>query len=203
MNIIVFSPHTDDAEYGCGGSLTKWMREGHNILSVVFSLCEKSIPIQFDKDITKEEFITNARFYANNYKIFNYPVREFPKYRQEILENMYSLREFNPDLVVGTPLNDTHQDHKVIAEEIRRAFRCSILSYETSYTTFDFKPQYYVELEESHLDDKIRMLENYKSQSVKGKTYASKDYHLGLAKIRGLQIDKEYAEAFEVVRWIA
>ena len=203
MNILVLSPHTDDCELGCGGSLTKWMREGHNIISIVFSLCEKSIPRQFKKDITKEEFITNARFYSNHYKIFNYPVREFPKYRQEILEDMIKLREYKPDLILCPSLNDIHQDHKTIAEEARRAFRCSILSYELFYTSLNFNPQHYIILSEEDLEDKTRMCQEYKSQIFKGKGYTEKEFIYGWAKTRGGQVDKDYAEAFECIRYVS
>jgi len=31
MKIVVFAPHPDDEIYGCGGSILKWMDEGHNV----------------------------------------------------------------------------------------------------------------------------------------------------------------------------
>ncbi|MFW9928570.1 MAG: PIG-L deacetylase family protein, partial [Candidatus Thorarchaeota archaeon] len=31
MKIVVFAPHPDDEVYGCGGSILKWMEEGHDI----------------------------------------------------------------------------------------------------------------------------------------------------------------------------
>ena len=31
MKIVVFAPHPDDEVYGCGGSILKWMREGHDV----------------------------------------------------------------------------------------------------------------------------------------------------------------------------
>jgi len=31
MKIIVFAPHPDDEIYGCGGSILKWMDEGHEV----------------------------------------------------------------------------------------------------------------------------------------------------------------------------
>ena len=31
MKIVVFAPHPDDEIYGCGGSILKWMDEGHEV----------------------------------------------------------------------------------------------------------------------------------------------------------------------------
>lgn len=31
MKIVVFAPHPDDEVYGCGGSILKWMEEGHDV----------------------------------------------------------------------------------------------------------------------------------------------------------------------------
>lgn len=204
MNILVLSPHTDDCELGCGGSLTKWLAEGHNIRVVVFSLCEESIPEEFDTFATLNEFDDSmGKLGIDDFKYNSFTVREFPSSRQEILEQLIRYKkDFNPDLVVGTSLNDIHQDHKTIAEEMRRAFRCSIISYELPYTSLNFNPTYYVPLERKHLDKKIELLSSYKSQIAKGKGYIDPEFNYGLAKVRGAQIDKEYAEAFEVIRYV-
>lgn len=201
MNILVLSPHTDDCELGCGGSLTKWLAEGHNITVILFSLCKDSIPEGFNKDITFDEFRKNMEGLGIKYDIHKHDVRHFPELRQTILQELVNANKYHePDLVVGTSLNDIHQDHKTIAEEMQRAFRCSILSYELPYTSIDFKPNYYMSLERKHLDKKIELYENYKSQLDKGKY--SRERIESLARIRGQQIDKEYAEAFECVRWL-
>jgi LmbE family N-acetylglucosaminyl deacetylase len=31
MKIVIFAPHPDDEVYGCGGSILKWMAEGHDV----------------------------------------------------------------------------------------------------------------------------------------------------------------------------
>ena len=117
---------------------------------------------------------------------------------------MVKLNEIvKPDMVVGSSLNDLHQDHRVIAEEMLRAFRCSILGYESPYNNYNFKPVYYERLEDKHLWKKKNLVDMYRSQKAKGDGYFSKEFIYGLAKVRGLQIKSLYAEAFECYRFVS
>ena len=42
--ILVLAPHTDDAELGAGGSMTKWLEAGVDLHVAVFSTAEESLP---------------------------------------------------------------------------------------------------------------------------------------------------------------
>ncbi len=56
-------------------------------------------------------------------------------------------------------------------------------------------------LNQRHLDAKWRALQLYESQLVKGRPYFQKDFIEGLARLRGVQVKAELAEAFEVIRF--
>ena len=82
-----------------------------------------------------------------------------------------------------------------------RAFKKStILAYEMPWNNINFSTQLFIKLEGKHLDVKLAALMEYASQ--KEKPYANKDYIISLARTRGVSIDAEFAEAFEVVRWV-
>ena len=53
--ILVISPHTDDGELGCGGSIAKFIEEGNEVEYVALSCCEKSIPPSYPSDILSRE----------------------------------------------------------------------------------------------------------------------------------------------------
>ena len=198
--ILVLSPHTDDAEIGCGGSLTKWKEQGENIKVIAFSKCEESIPDGFDWNSTEREFIKNMELLDVEYAVKSFRVRNFPMYRQQILEEM---RKESPDLVVCPSLNDIHQDHKVVVEEAVRAFRkCSIISYDLPYSTIGFNGNMYEELDQYHIKNKHIMLSNYKSQVAKFPEYFGKEYVYARARVSGMKIKTDYAEQFEIIRWI-
>ena len=48
--------------------------------------------------------------------------------------------------------------------------------------------------------NKVNALKEYKSQAHR--SYADEDFIRSLARIRGVQIGAQYAEVFEMVRWI-
>jgi N-acetylglucosamine malate deacetylase 1 len=132
----------------------------------------------------------------------NFPVREFPKYRQEILDELIRVRkEIHPDFVLTPSRFDTHQDHKTIVEETMRAFKnCTILGYEQPWNNISFNTLAFVGLQEKHLGKKIEALGYYESQKDRG--YLNPDFIRGLALTRGTQIEEKYAEAFEVIKWV-
>lgn len=204
-NILILAPHTDDGEFGCGGSIAKLLEDKANVYYAAFSLSEESVPDVFPRNILESEVkeATAALGIApSNLLIYRYKVRHFAYSRQEILEDLVKLnKDINPDLVFMPCLHDLHQDHTTIAHEGLRAFkRTSILTYEIPWNNLNFATQCFIKLEERHISKKIAALDKYNSQ--KGRYYASEEFIRSLSRTRGTQIGTEYAEVFEVLRWI-
>lgn len=203
--VLVLAPHTDDGELGAGGTIAKMVELGVEVYYVAFSTASESIPEGFPKDILKvevREATEKLGIKKENLFIYNYSVRKLNYSRQEILEDLILLRKKNAfDLVLLPSLNDIHQDHSTIAQEGLRAFKnTSILGYELIWNNLTFNTQSFVILEEHHVEKKVRALERYLSQGKRD--YMSKEFVFSLARSRGVQIGKRYAEAFEVIRWI-
>ena len=208
MNILLLSPHTDDVELGCGGSIFKFLEKEYNLSWIVFSTAEDSLPEGLEKETLKHEFenvINSLGIDPNNYKIFNFKVRQLGELRQEILDELITARkEYSPDLVICPSLNDYHQDHQIIANETVRAFKTtsSIICYELPWNHISFNTQLFIKLNSKHIDKKWEILQKYKSQFILKKEYFSKEFIYGLARTRGIQCNSDYAEAFEVLRWM-
>jgi LmbE family N-acetylglucosaminyl deacetylase len=206
LNVLFLSPHTDDGELGSGGTMIKFLAENYNVMVVVFSMGDDSLPKGSPEDTLKKEFISVMKDLGiNNFITFNYKIRKLGYSRQEILEELVKIKaNFSPDLVVGPSLNDFHQDHQTIASEMVRAFKTtsSIICYEMPWNQLSFNSQVFVKLDKKHIEKKCEMLNHYKSQLVLGRPYFSKEFIYGLAKVRGIQCNSEYAETFEVLRWM-
>ena len=54
--ILILSPHTDDAELGCGATIAKFVSQGLDVFWVCFSTAEDSLPKSFPKDALEKEF---------------------------------------------------------------------------------------------------------------------------------------------------
>ncbi|MBU8893916.1 MAG: PIG-L family deacetylase [Bacteroidales bacterium] len=203
--ILVLAPHTDDGELGCGATIARYINEGKNVYYAAFSICEESVPEGFPKNILETEVKKATSVLGikkENLIIYKFKVRRFPEFRQEILEELVKLnRKIKPDLVFMPSSFDIHQDHKTIFEEGRRAFKnSSILGYEFMWNNFSFNSACTIVVNEDHIDKKMESINKYESQAKR--FYASDKMVTGLANYRGLQISNEFAEAFEVIRWI-
>ena len=201
--MLVLAPHTDDGELGAGGTIAKLIANGSKITYVAFSTATSSVPEGFPPDILKTEVKDATKVLGiqpENLIIYDYEVRKLGAYRQQILERLIELRQDNEfDLVLTPSLQDIHQDHATIAVESLRAFKnISILGYELIWNNLSFDTKCFVELDEEYLQKKYMALKMYNSQ--RGRKYLSKEFTFSLAKARGIQVGREYAECFEVIR---
>ena len=203
--ILILAPHTDDGEFGCGGTIAKLMEQGARIHYAAFSSAEKSLPHGADPDTLVNELnaALDSLGIRREYRhIYDYSVRDFPEHRQAILEDMIKLKAaIDPSLVLLPSVNDTHQDHLTVAQEGFRAFKDrTILGYEIPWNNKTFNTGSFVLLEEKHVAAKVKALMCYTSQLER--FYANEQFVRSLAITRGTQIGTKYAEAFEVVRWV-
>ncbi|MFW6224564.1 MAG: PIG-L deacetylase family protein [Bacteroidota bacterium] len=204
-NVLVLAPHTDDGEFGAGGTIARLLEEGSNVYYAAFSSARESVPEGLPKNILEievKEATKRLGIKPGNLIVYGFTVRKLNYVRQDLLEEMVLLkREINPDLVLMPSPEDLHQDHSTVAIEGLRAFKqTSILGYEIPWNNLKFENQCFVNLKQEHVEKKIYALDAYNSQKMRN--YASRDFIYSLAKTRGVQVHSEYAEAFEVIRWI-
>lgn len=203
--ILVLSPHPEDGELGCGGSIVRYLEAGCEVYYVAFTIAEKSTHPPFDPDAQKYEMLNAVDILGikkANVIINNWEVRTYPENRQEILEYMITLREdIKPHIIFCHSRDDSHQDHQTITSEAIRAFKqSSILGYELPWNNLSFHCNYFREMSKKHIDKKARALESYKSRSYR--PYLARDKIFSWMSMRGMQIEADYAECFEVIRLV-
>lgn len=201
---LVLAPHTDDGEIGCGGTISRLLREGWTVYYVAFSAAEASVPAGFPSAILREEVLdatATLGISKDNVDVLDFPVRQFLNHRQDILDKMIQMRDrLKPSLVLTPTTYDVHQDHQVITAEAIRAFRASsILGYEEPWNNLTFTTNGFVTLSDEDVQTKVAAMRCYRSQS--GRPYFHPEFVTSWARTRGIQVGRRFAEAFEVIRW--
>lgn len=203
--VLVMSPHTDDAELGCGGTMARWIDEGAEIFTAAFSTAETSLPPGSKPYRLKDEChlaLDEIGVPRDNRFIYDFPVRELGYHRQEVLEEMVRLaREVQPEVVLVPSGSDLHQDHSVVYHESVRAFRnFTMMGYELPWNHITFSTQAFVVLDEAHLRRKWAALTKYESQLEMARPYFRYDFIESMARVRGVQVNAAFAEAYEAIR---
>lgn len=200
MNIIVFSPHPDDAEVLMGGTIAKYTQKGHNVLIVLVT-----IPNQ--KERRREESEKAAVILGASLSVLD--LNPYELMFNRILVEMFDkiINDFQPDIIYTSWIHDSHQDHITVSRATIAAARkndCSLYMYEqalpSGLTPHAFRVQSFIDISDT-IETKIRSVEAYQSQVQK---YGERWIQgiVARATYIGCQINTKYAEAFEVVREI-
>src|SRR5205814_2946774 len=155
--VLVLAPHTDDGEFGCGGTMARLVEGGAEVRYVAFSIATRSLPEGFPPDtLAREVRAATAELGLSEeaLTVHDFDVRTFPEHRQEILELLVGLwEEWKPEVVFQPSLNDVHQDHQVVAAEGLRAFkRTTVLGYEIPWKNRDVSYPAYESLEDNRVE---------------------------------------------------
>jgi LmbE family N-acetylglucosaminyl deacetylase len=204
--VLVLAPHTDDGEFGCGGTMARLVERGVEVRYVAFSIATKSLPPGFPPDALAREVVEATAVIGipeEALTVYDFEVRTFPERRQDILETLIALADgWPPDAVLLPSVRDIHQDHQVVAAEGLRAFkRTTVLGYSIPWNNLEFDYQAYVALERHHVERKVEALSRYGSQQHRN--YANSEYIWNLARTNGINVGREFAEVFEVYRVVA
>jgi LmbE family N-acetylglucosaminyl deacetylase len=55
QRVLVLAPHTDDGEFGCGGTMARLVETGADVRYVAFSIATRSLPDGFAPDTLAQE----------------------------------------------------------------------------------------------------------------------------------------------------
>jgi LmbE family N-acetylglucosaminyl deacetylase len=195
--IVALGAHCDDIAIGAGGSL--------------FTLCSAHPGIRVDALVLSgggteredEEHAALASFCPGadlRLTVMKIPDGRLPAHWDEAKQALQDLRAATePAIVFGPNTVDAHQDHRGLAEMVPTAFRDHlVLGYEILKWDGDLgRPSAYHPLRDEVAEVKVALLQqHYPSQ--RSKPWYDREAFLGLARVRGIECNARYAEAFHV-----
>lgn len=196
---LILSPHYDDAELGCGATISRMVHNKTKVLVAVFAQ-QRCVDKKAKSLIS--ELGESSKLLGFRTEIENFVGRRLDEQRQDILDWLIRINnDFKPDMVIAPSLVQTHQDHEVVSREAFRAFKYTrLLGYDMPWNNLDSgRLTTFVEVTEGDVKLKSLALSCYESQMPR--PYFEEDMIFSLAKSRGLQCGKELAEAFETYRF--
>jgi len=199
VNVLAIGAHPDDIEYGCGGMLIKYAERGHAVYMFVAS----DGALGGDGALRRREQQDSAVIMgARDVFWGDYPDTELSLNRDLIVKLETVIREVQPRMILVHNPDDTHQDHRHLAQAAMSATRYvpNFLLYEGP-TTQNFAPNCATDIEKV-LDRKLACLEAHRSQVAKTNIEDLTILELAVssANFRGIQARVKYAEAFQSVR---
>lgn len=199
--VLVIAPHLDDVELGMGGTLSRISRSNPSSIHYIGF----SYPPNVEESSYMEEFWESNKYYnipKENYTFRTFDPRDLFVDRLDILQLMYDINiKIKPDIVFIPNSNDVHQSHQAVHNEAVRVFKNStILGYELPWNSIKMNMDVFISLDESDVKVKQMSINSFSSQL--GRSFFSNNILSSLAEVRGKQVNKEYAECFELIRMV-
>lgn len=201
---MIISPHVDDEVLGCGGILD----ESVFVLHLGLSESQKHGNTSYTKEYRIKEFSLIKNETNLQSKLLNHPVNN---YKESLLisDIEEAINCITPDEIY-IPHPSYNQDHREVYNASLVALRPHdinffvprVFVYEQPHVFLwdngkkDFKPNYFKSID---IEKKIDLYHMLKSQV---REFRSSDCIRSMAKLRGKQSNLEYAEAFEILRWV-
>lgn len=219
--VLVVIAHADDEALGPGGTITQHVQRGDNVFILVLTNGESSRSNSADMELKRfNQFKESVNILGiKEYHYMDFDDNKLDSYPLlEVIQNIEIIKEsFAPDIIYTHTSSDLNIDHQICNRAVLTAFRptpddtvSKILSFEVPSSTewlpaslnSTFTPNYYIEISEAELENKIKALECYPNEIRDFPHPRSIEHVENLAKIRGSQSGVKLAEGFAVERII-
>ena len=219
-NVIVIAAHPDDEVIGAGGTLLKHIANNDKVYwLIITNITEKNSYDKINAERRQKEINDVAaqmqftETFNLNYKPANLQSADLPGLISKISE---IFNQVKPEYIYVMNRSDAHSDHRIVFEAVmactksfRYPFIKKVLMYECiSETEFApslpeniFIPNYFVDVTD-YFEKKLDIMKIYASELGTHPFPRSLDNLRALAHYRGTIAGVNYAEAFQLVKYI-
>jgi LmbE family N-acetylglucosaminyl deacetylase len=204
--VLVLSPHTDDAEYGCGGAVNRHILNGDEVKWITFVRNGYKVPDGWYEDTLARECECSVKLLGvKDHIILDFELRQLEYNLEDVAEFIYdTIQLFQPD-VIYTPFgNCRHPDHNAIHKAtVRTAWRekAIILGYMLPNDLARFDPNVFIALSEDDVKVKHEAIAAYKSQLVL-RSWVNKELIDAQMRNYAVFAKAKWAEPFELIKMV-
>lgn len=210
MKVLVIACHVDDEILGCGGAIQKHVEQDDIVQVLIvteapspeWTLEYKDQKLVEQKQVDKFLGI-NKRFHLN-FLALSLNNQDLGRFNYHIYKKIDDIK---PDIIYTHYNYDLNKEHNLVSHATlvgtRIPNKSTVYMYETPsgrYSLKPFKPNYYVELSNDHVNRKAQAFSLYKSEVKEAPHPRSLFALVNLASYRGEEVGLEYAEGFIQVR---
>lgn len=222
MRVLAVGAHPDDLELACGGTLVRYVNEGHDVVMChvangdagSFVHSREQLAVVRGREAGRAAQVAGADH--DTLGISDGEVNASDADQRAMVIDL--VRKHRPDVIITHAPNDYHTDHNEVS---RLVFDASFLAtvpligtqrphhatvtplfYMETYAGMDFVPDEFVDIS-AVIDTKIDMFTCHASQIDWLRDHVEVDLTeviRTVARFRGLQCQVEYAEAFALCR---
>ncbi len=218
--VVVVSAHPDDETLGAGGTMLRHKAKGDKVIWLIITNVFENQGFTKERIAERQQEIVEV---ANRFKVdatvkLDYPTGSLTSETLMTLIPDISkvFNEYKPEVVYTMNRSDAHSDHRVIFDAVaacsksfRYPFIKQVLMYECiSETEFApalpekvFIPNYFVDISD-YMEEKLEIMKIFASEIGEHPFPRSLDNIRALAHFRGAMIGTQYAEAYQLVKYI-
>lgn len=218
--VIIISAHPDDEVLGGGGTLLKHIENGDQVYWLITTNISRDQGFDQERVQSRQNEIKEVEKKIGIKETFllNYPTMQLTS--SSIIDMVPKISkiftEVKPEVIYCLNRSDAHSDHRITFDAVmactksfRYPFIKKVLLYECiSETEFApalpekaFIPNYFVDISE-HFKKKIEIMRLYESELGEHPFPRSERNIEALATFRGASVGVEYAEAFQLIKYI-
>ncbi|MGG3835900.1 PIG-L family deacetylase [Paenibacillus dendritiformis] len=217
ITILAIGGHVGDMELTAGGVLASHSLKGDRIVTLALTAGERGVPAGRDMAEYREQKVNEAKAFAEMLGgeaiVFDTPDGELQDNEENRLKVCDVIRQVRPNIIITHFKNSMHKDHMTTHRIVNDArFFAGLASFERELPAFFASKLYYAENWEDAVDYKPYVYVDFSQEAydlwvkavslhwfVTGSTsFPYLEYYKHLARVRGIEARKEYAETFMI-----
>ncbi|WCR26848.1 PIG-L family deacetylase [Paenibacillus thiaminolyticus] len=217
ITILAIGGHVGDMELTAGGVLASHSLKGDRIVTLALTAGERGVPAGRDMAEYREQKVNEAKAFAEMLGgeaiVFDTPDGELQDNKENRFKVCDVIREVRPNIIITHFKNSMHKDHMTTHRIVNDArFFAGLPSFQRELPAFFASKLYYAENWEDAVDYKPYVYVDFSQEAydlwvkavslhwfVTGSTsFPYLEYYKHLARVRGIEARKEYAETFMI-----